>query len=69
MAVKFLNKELNWGDKVYLTVDPEQNPWILIGVKLSPGVEIYQITRQGELIEVYPFEITFEVDESLRLGV
>lgn len=56
--------------KVYLITDPEQMPWIITGVSLSPNGEVYTLSQAGsDEIDVFEGEFTTEMDMKLKLAL
>lgn len=66
--IQFESK-LSWMQKVYLVTDPEQDPWLLVGVHLTPNGELYNLSRNGETIDVFAGEFTSKIDKKLKLGL
>jgi hypothetical protein len=66
--IKFKH-EIEWFQKVYLIADPEQNPWLIVGVNLSPIGAMFEVSRMGETIAVYDGEFTIAENTNLRLGI
>lgn len=59
----------SWYQKVYLVTDPEQLPWQLTGISLTPEGVMFSLSRLGETIDVYDGEFTYEMDNSIKLGL
>lgn len=61
--------EWDWGQPLYYINDPEQIPYTLINIRLTPGEAIYVISYCGDVTEAYAFELTDEKDLSKSLGL
>ena len=68
MAIRY-KCDIDWFDVVYLKTDLEQNPWIIVGVFLSPNGPMFTISKEGETVEVYEGEFTRELNKELKLGI
>ena len=51
-----------FGDIVYLKTDEEQLPHEIVGVVIRPGCTLLEISRMGEDMMIYDFQITTERD-------
>lgn len=61
--------DLNWCQFVYLRTDVEQQPWMLVGIFLTPNGPMFTLAQNGEQIDVYEGEFTIEVNTELKLGI
>ncbi len=68
MPIKF-KFDLEWYQPLYLKTDPEQSPFLLIGIAISPNGPIFTLVNQGEEISCYEGEFTTEIDDTLKLGI
>ena len=55
--------DLDWGDIFYIKTDPEQIPAMLVGLVYLPGKAMkFRLSFEGEIFEVYDFEVSKERD-------
>lgn len=58
-----------FGDVLYIKNDPEQNPYIFVGITWRPTGIIYELSYLGELAELYDFEVSDTKDTLAMLGI
>lgn len=58
-----------FGDTLYIKNDPEQNPYMFVGLIHRPTGIIYEISFVGEVSEVYDFETSETKDQFMTLGI
>jgi hypothetical protein len=73
MAIEIKFTDLNWGDKFFITTDPEQLEHSLVGLEINPGstnkkgergiAVKFKLSFQGEISTVHEFEVTEERDQ------
>ena len=55
--------DLEWGDVFYIKTDPCQQAGTLVGIVYLPGKQMkFRISYEGEVFEVYDFEVSKEKD-------
>lgn len=69
MPIKIHIKDHDFGDTVYIRTDSEQLPWEIDSVIATPLGLIYNLFRNGEIIEVYEHQFTKERDTLKMVGV
>ncbi len=58
----------NFGDTVYVTNDPKQKPYMIVGLQVRPGgALLFDLDYNGETLEMYDFQISRELDELTRI--
>lgn len=63
-----ISTKYNFGDLVYITNDPEQKEYMVIGIIVRPGDSLktystcYELDHIGETVEMYDFQLTQEKD-------
>lgn len=58
-----IKTDLEWGDIFYLKTDPGQLEYKLVKVSVTPGnAVIFELSHNGEIVEVYDFEASKERD-------
>lgn len=67
MPIKVAIKQ-DFGDKVYLKIDNQQEAYVLVGIKIGPGHVCYHLSNGVEIFETFDFECSFERDDALRLS-
>lgn len=66
-----MRAKVDWefGDKAYITNDPDHFEYFVTGILLRPGSVILKISHCGEEKEVYLFEVKRELTELEKIGV
>jgi len=60
-----IKTDLEWGEIFYIKTDPEQIPGMLVGIVYLPGKVLkFRLSYEGEVFEVYDFEVSKEKDNS-----
>ena len=59
-----------YGDILYLKNDPDQTPHEVVGFIFRPGDQlILELSYLGQIVEVYPFQTSGEIDKILAMGI
>lgn len=65
-----IKTKYKFGDIFFLKNDPEQNEYCLIAVIQEPGVMSFRLRGpDGDVLEVYDFEISEEINTLKVMGV
>ena len=63
MPIK-IKTDLEFGQPIYIKADPEQLEHRLIGVVITPPMQIkFRVSYMGDVSELYDFECSTERDE------
>lgn len=59
-----------FGDIVYIAVDPDQLPHEVVGIVYRPGDQLLlEIAYMDDMLRVFPFQVTKEKDPIKELGL
>lgn len=64
-----IKSKYSYEESVYVKNDPEQLEYIVVGIIGRPGSISLELSRLGDLIELYEFEVCKDKDELKYLGV
>jgi hypothetical protein len=61
--------DIDWYQKVYLFTDPEQKPYLVVGIYQMPTGFTFTLSHNGDTIDVYDGEFSTDINEDVKLGI
>lgn len=63
------NSKHTFGDIVYLKTDPEQGRWMVAEITFTFSSIVYHVRQGDKTTHCYDFELSDEIDETMKLGL
>ena len=61
--------DIDWYQTVYLVTDPEQKPYLVVGIYQMPNGYTFTLSHMGETVDVYEGEFSTEPNKDIVLGI